>query len=81
MVRSGLTTRTTTALRRDAVSTIAVRRSLLQRRLGLATVSAMTAGGWGAYEAFDVAADDSSRLAAEFAPGLVDELLADERAR
>lgn len=81
VVRSGLTTRTTTALRRDAVSTIAVRRSLLQRRLGLATVSAMTAGGWGAYEAFDVAADDSSRLAAEFAPGLVDELLADDRAR
>ncbi|MGC5615612.1 PH domain-containing protein [Georgenia sp. Z1491] len=80
VVRSGLTTRTTTALRRDAVSTIAVRRSLLQRRLGLSTVSAMTAGGWGAYEAPDVAADEAVDLAMRAAPGLVDELLLAERA-
>lgn len=78
VVRSGLTTRTTTALRRDAVSTVAVRRSLLQRRLGLSTVSAMTAGGWGAYEAHDVDADHAVALALRAAPGLVDELLVDE---
>ncbi|MGC5629443.1 PH domain-containing protein [Georgenia sp. Z1344] len=81
VVRSGLAARTTTALRRDAVSTIAVRSSLLQRRLGLRSVSAMTAGGWGAYEAFDVDARESVGLAAAFAPGLIDEITVPERAR
>lgn len=73
VVRSGLLSRTTSALRRDAVSTIAVRQSILQRRLGLSTVSAMTAAGWSAYEAPDVAAGEAVAFAARAAPGLVDE--------
>lgn len=76
VVRSGLMTRSTAALRRDAVSTIAVRRSLLQRRLGLSTVSAMTAAGWGSYEAPDLAAADAVAFAASAAPGLLDEFIA-----
>ncbi len=76
VVRSGLLSRATTALRRDAVSTIAVRQSILQRRLGLATVSAMTAAGWSIYEALDVAERESVAFAAQAAPGLIDEFLA-----
>ncbi|WP_159498338.1 PH domain-containing protein [Microbacterium sp. 18062] len=76
VVRSGLLTRSTSALRRDAVSTIAVRQSILQRRLGLCTVSAMTAAGWYDYEASDVAADTSVALAARAAPGVIDEFTA-----
>lgn len=75
VTRSGLMSRSTVALRRSAVSTIAVRESLLQRRLGLRTVSAMTAAGWGAYEAPDVAADDAVAFAADAAPGLLDPFL------
>lgn len=75
VVRSGLMSRTTSALRRDAVSTIAVRQSLLQKRLGLSTVSAMTAAGWSAYEAPDVAASEAVSFAAQAAPGLIDEFL------
>lgn len=75
VVRSGLMTRTTSALRRDAVSTIAVRQSVLQRRLGLSTVTAMTAAGWGAYEAPDVAADSAVELASVAAPDLVTEFV------
>ncbi|WP_051704425.1 PH domain-containing protein [Glycomyces sp. NRRL B-16210] len=73
VVRSGLMSRTTSALRCDAVSTIAVRQSILQRRLGLSTVSAMTAAGWSAYEAPDVAAGEAVGFAAQAAPGLIDE--------
>lgn len=75
VVRSGLMSRSTSALRRDAVSTIAVRQSILQKRLGLSTVSAMTAAGWSAYEAPDVAADEAVELAAQAAPGLIDEFV------
>lgn len=75
VVRAGLLTRTTSALRRDAVSTIAVRQSILQRRLGLATVSSMTAAGWSAYEAPDVPATDALVLASAAAPGVIDDFL------
>lgn len=75
VVRSGLLSRTTSALRRDAVSTIAVRQSVLQRRLRLATVSAMTAAGWSAYEAPDVPAEGAVGFAAAVAPGVLDEFL------
>lgn len=75
VVRAGLMSRTTSALRRDAVSTIAVRQSVLQRRLGLSTVTAMTAAGWSAYEAPDVAATEAVAFAAQAAPGLIDEFL------
>lgn len=75
VVRSGLLNRTTSALRRDAVSTIAVRQSVLQRRLGLSTVSALTAAGWCIYEAPDVAAEEAFGLAMQAAPGLLEEFL------
>ncbi|MEX2445876.1 MAG: PH domain-containing protein, partial [Dehalococcoidia bacterium] len=71
VVRSGLLDRATTALLRPAVSTIVVRESLLQRRLGLKTVVAMTAAGEGAYEAPDLAADEAITFATEAAPGLL----------
>ncbi|QFG68474.1 PH domain-containing protein [Ornithinimicrobium pratense] len=75
VMRSGLTSRTTSALRRDAVSTIAVRQSILQKRLGLSTVSAMTAAGWSIYEAPDVCAHEAISFAAQAAPGFLDEFL------
>nr|WP_216645372.1 PH domain-containing protein [Isoptericola halotolerans] len=75
VVRSGLMSRATTVLRRDAVSTIALRESILQRRLGLRTVSAMTAAGWGVYEAPDVAVEESLAFALEAAPGLLEPFL------
>lgn len=75
VVRSGLMSRVTTALRRDAVSTIAVRQSVLQRRLGLATVSTMTAAGWSVYEAPDVHIDEAFTFADEAAPGLLSPFL------
>lgn len=79
VVRSGLLSRTTSALRRDAVSTIAVRQSLLQKRLGLSTVSAMTAAGWSTYEAPDVATSEAVSFAMQAAPGLIDEFLDSRR--
>lgn len=72
VVRGGLLSRSTSALRRDAVSTIAVRQSVLQRRIGLCTVSAKTAAGWSAYEAPDVPIADGVGFADEAAPGLLD---------
>lgn len=75
VMRSGLMTRTTSALRRDAVSTIAVRQSVLQQRLGLATVSTMTAAGWSIYEAPDVDVDEAFGFADEAAPGLLSPFL------
>jgi putative membrane protein len=75
VVRSGLLSRATTVLRRDAVSTVALRESVLQRRLGLRTVSAMTAAGWGVYEAPDVATEEALAFAVRAAPGLLDPFL------
>lgn len=72
VMSSGMMSRNTSALRRDAVSTIAVRQSVLQRRLGLASVSAMTAAGWFTYEALDLDADEAFGFALETAPGLFD---------
>lgn len=73
--RSGLVSRGTVALRRDAVSTIAISQSLLQRRLRLKTVYAMSAAGWGTYGAVDVAAADAVGLADRVAPGVLSEFL------
>src|SRR5690625_2107448 len=75
VVRSGLASRATSALKRSAVSTIAIRESVLQRRLGLQTVSAMTAAGYGIYAAPDVADDEAVQFAAKAAPGLLDPFL------
>ncbi|MFN3865922.1 MAG: PH domain-containing protein [Demequina sp.] len=71
VVRSGLTSRHHTALRRDAVSTIAVRQSVLQRRLGLASVGAMTSAGWFTYQAPDLHAAEAVDFATAAAPGLL----------
>lgn len=71
VVRSGLVSRRTAVLQRGAVSTIIVRESLLQRRLGLRTVTLATAAGWGAYTASDLDADEAVRFADVSAPGLL----------
>ncbi len=71
VVRSGLSSRHHTALRRDAVSTVAVRQSLLQRRLGLATVATMTSAGWFTYEARDLLSHQAVDFADDAAPGLI----------
>lgn len=75
VTRSGLVSRSTTALRRSAVSTIVIRESPLQRRLGLRTVSAMTAAGDGGYDTPDIGRDESLAFAARAAPGLLDPFL------
>lgn len=78
VVRSGLASRSTTALRRSAVSTIAIRESVFQRLLGLRTVATMTAAGAGGYEAPDVAAEESTLFASTAAPGVLDHFLVTE---
>lgn len=75
VVRSGMIYRTTSALQRGAVSTIVMKESLLQRRLGLQTVSAMSAAGYGVYTAADLENNDSLTFAAQAAPGVLDEFL------
>ncbi|MET2718092.1 PH domain-containing protein [Streptomyces harbinensis] len=75
VMRSGLFHRSTTVLRRSAVSTIVIRESLLQRRLGLRSVSAMTAAGYGGYDLPDLDADESVAFAAHAAPGVLDPFL------
>ncbi|HEV7708296.1 MAG TPA: PH domain-containing protein [Asanoa sp.] len=64
VVRAGPLTRATAALRLSAVIGWRVRQSFFQRRLGLATVTAATAAGQGAYTAHDVAASDVHDLLA-----------------
>lgn len=72
VTRSGLVTRSTSVLQRSAVSTIVVRESILQRRLRLQSVAAMTAAGYGAYETPDLDRSESLKFAQEAAPGLLD---------
>lgn len=79
VVRSGLLSRSTSALQRTAVSTIAIRQSPLQWRLGLKTVSAMTSAGWGAYVAIDLDADEAIAFASEAAPSLLEPFLIREK--
>ena len=75
VTRSGLTSRATTVLERSAVSTIVVRESLLQRRLGLRSVSTMTAAGYGVYDTPDIAAHESVAFALQAAPGILEQFL------
>ncbi|NDK30804.1 PH domain-containing protein [Nesterenkonia haasae] len=72
ITRSGLLSRATTVLQRSAVSTIAIRESLLQRRLKLCTVSAMTAAGDGGYDTPDIDQQQTLEFAVQAAPGLLD---------
>lgn len=71
VVRSGLFNRARAALQRSAVSTVAVRESVLQRRLGLQTVVVMTSAGYGAYYAIDLHRDDATAFAVDAAPGVL----------
>jgi putative membrane protein len=64
VVRAGPLTRATAALQLRAVIGWRVRQSFFQRRLGLATVTAATAAGQGAYTAHDVSASDVHDLLA-----------------
>lgn len=78
VIRAGLFNRGTCVLRRDAVSTVAVKESFFQRRLGLRTVSVMTAAGYGRYTIPDVDARTSTSLADHAAPGILDEFTAEQ---
>ena len=75
ITRSGLLNRATAVLQRSAVSTIVIRESLLQRRLKLRTVSAMTAAGDGGYDTPDLDRQRSLEFALQAAPGLLDPFL------
>ncbi|WP_102159616.1 PH domain-containing protein [Zhihengliuella halotolerans] len=75
ITRSGLASRSTTVLQRSAVSTIVVRESIFQRRLGLKTVSAMTAAGYCEYTTPDIDARTSLQFARDVAPGILDPFL------
>lgn len=75
VTRSGLVSRATTVLQRSSVSTIVIRESLLQRRLGLRTVSTMTAAGYGGYVTPDIEARKSLAFALRAAPGVLEPFL------
>ncbi|MFE7478688.1 PH domain-containing protein [Streptomyces sp. NPDC057552] len=80
VTRSGLLSRSTTVLRRSAVSTVVIRESFLQRRLGLRSVSTMTAAGYGGYDTPDIEARESLDFAVRAAPGLLDPFLTEKSA-
>ncbi|GIF77292.1 hypothetical protein Asi02nite_68100 [Asanoa siamensis] len=79
VVRSGVPTRSTSALRQDAVIGWVVKQSFFQRRLGLATVIATTAAGQGAYTAHDIAATEVAALVPAQGGGEQGEPLVDGR--
>lgn len=81
VVRAGAVSRVTSALRVGAVSGVRVRQSVLQRRLGLATVVATTAAGHGSYAARDMAVGEAAEFAEAVLPGQVAPFRADARAR
>lgn len=71
VVRSGVMAWATAALQRRAVSGVALRQSLLQRRLGLMSVSVSTAAGYGVYGAPDADAAEAVVFADEASGGLL----------
>ncbi|GAA3767640.1 hypothetical protein GCM10022225_62590 [Plantactinospora mayteni] len=77
VVRSGLVSRSTAALSRPAVIGWRLRQSVLQRRLGLATLLATTAAGHGQYAAVDMPARTVVTFAEQVVPGLLAPLVAD----
>ncbi len=72
VTRSGSLRRSTAALQRDGVLGWRVRQSVFQRRVGLATFSAITAAGGGAYSARDADADEGLDFARDAVPGLLE---------
>lgn len=80
VVRSGLVSRRTAALQTRAVVGWRLRQSLLQRWLGLASLTATTAAGNGQYQALDLPAADVVALADRAVPGLLAPFLLDQPA-
>nr|WP_238350705.1 PH domain-containing protein [Kribbella shirazensis] len=64
--------RSTAALQRDGVIGWRVRQTAFQRRQGLATFSAITAAGAGAYSVRDADADEGLAFVREAVPGLLE---------
>ena len=64
-------------LQRRAVVGWQVRQSPFQRRAGVVTVEATTAGGRQRFAALDVPVEDAVRLADEAVPGLLTSFLVD----
>lgn len=76
IVRSGSLSRRRDALAREGIIGWNLRQSWFQRRAGVLTLTATTAGGKQGYHAFDVPQTEAVRMAVEAAPGLVRQFLA-----
>ncbi|MFC3996680.1 PH domain-containing protein [Nocardiopsis sediminis] len=71
VTRAGMAARATVALERDGIIGWRFTRSPMQRRAGLVTVGATTAGGSGVYRAVDMGLGEGVRLADAAVPGLL----------
>jgi len=69
VTRWGSARRETVALQRTGIIGWKLRRSFFQRRAGLATLTATTAAGHGAYHVVDLTVEDAIALAEEALPG------------
>lgn len=76
--RSGSLRRDTAALQRSGIIGWKLRSSFFQRRAGLATLTATTAAGGGAYRVTDLDHGEAVRLADAALPGLLDPFLVDQ---
>nr|WP_062333293.1 PH domain-containing protein [Herbidospora sakaeratensis] len=77
VMRSGLIRRTTVVLQSRGVIGWGVRQSLLQRRLGLATLRVQTAAGNRVYEVPDIAAGEAAAFAHAATPVILAPILAE----
>ncbi|MDQ7810214.1 PH domain-containing protein [Amycolatopsis sp. A133] len=71
VTRAGSVRRSTALLARDGVIGWTVKQSVFQRRRGLATFTATTAAGSGAYAIRDADADEGLAFAVEVVPGML----------
>ncbi|GAA3990739.1 PH domain-containing protein [Thermobifida alba] len=71
VLRRGVMSRVTAAVQTRAVSGVTVRQSLLQQRLGLATVAVTTAAGRGKYSSPDLAVAEVGAFVDSASPGFV----------
>ncbi|MGW3996561.1 PH domain-containing protein [Amycolatopsis sp. NPDC004772] len=71
VTRAGTVRRSTAVLTRDGVIGWTVKQSVFQRRRGLATFTATTAAGSGAYSILDAGADEGLEFAADAVPGVL----------
>jgi putative membrane protein len=81
VLRCGLWSRSTAALQGRAVIGWTVRQSIVQRLLGLTTITVATAAGYKFYQAPDVGADEALRFVDEVTPGLLTEFLVEPPTR